>query len=128
MTHSVQPRSWVIKKEAEKKIKGKAEESYTQSRDYLAFLSAVFDSLNGLYEKIIKLNNSLEKKLAEKQGGGEEILESISRLSEITTSLNREALDMASSVKTLVRETDKLIKTNGQTAKGMGRVGKILKK
>jgi len=57
--------------------------------------------------------------MEEQETGGKQILESISRLRDITASVKKGSDHMAESGKTLVRETDEFIKTGQQAVEGM---------
>jgi CheY-like chemotaxis protein len=60
--------------------------------------------------------------MEEQETGGKQILESISRLRDITHSVKKGSDDMAESGKTLVRETDEFIKTSQKAAEGMNEI------
>jgi CheY-like chemotaxis protein len=60
--------------------------------------------------------------MEEQEVGGKQILESISRLRDITASVKKGSLDMDESGKTLVKETDEFIKTGRETVEGMNEV------
>jgi len=57
--------------------------------------------------------------MEEQETGGKQILESISRLRDITASVRKGSDDMEESGKTLVQETDGFIKTSKETVDGM---------
>jgi len=62
--------------------------------------------------------------MEEQEIGGKQILESIGRLREITSSVKKGSDNMAESGKTLVQETDGFIKTSRETVEGMNEIVK----
>jgi len=60
--------------------------------------------------------------MEEQEVGGKQILESISRLRDVTTSVKKGSDHMAESGETLVRETDGFIKTSKETVEGMNEI------
>jgi len=60
--------------------------------------------------------------MQEQETGGKQILESISRLRDITHSVKKGSDDMAESGKTLVKETDEFIKTSQEAVEGMNEI------
>jgi CheY-like chemotaxis protein len=60
--------------------------------------------------------------MEEQEMGGKQILESISRLRDITSSVKKGSDDMEESGKTLVKETDEFIKTSQEAVKGMSEI------
>jgi CheY-like chemotaxis protein len=60
--------------------------------------------------------------MEEQEVGGKQILESISRLRDITSSVKRGSDDMEESGKTLVKDTDEFIQTGKETVNGMNEI------
>jgi len=60
--------------------------------------------------------------MREQETGGRQILESISRLRDITRSVKKGSDDMAESGKTLVKETDEFINTSREAVEGMNEI------
>ncbi|MDR2952607.1 MAG: methyl-accepting chemotaxis protein [Treponema sp.] len=60
--------------------------------------------------------------MEEQETGGKQILESISRLRSITSSVKKGSAHMAESGKTLVKETDGFIKTSREAVEGMSEI------
>jgi CheY-like chemotaxis protein len=60
--------------------------------------------------------------MEEQEVGGKQILESISRLRDITSSVKTGAEQMSESGNTLVKETDELIHTSKETGEGMNEI------
>jgi methyl-accepting chemotaxis protein len=98
-----------------KKIKASIDNITKSSDEVLARFEAIDTSVKTVSQHEQHILNSME----EQETGGKQILESISRLRDITSSVKKGSDDMAESGKTLVRETDELIKTSKETVDGM---------
>jgi len=98
-----------------KKIKASIDNITKSSDDVLARFGAIDSSVKTVSEHEQNIRNAME----EQETGGQQILESISRLRDITSSVKKGSDNMAESGKTLVKETDGFIKTSKETAEGM---------
>jgi hypothetical protein len=63
MTQTIQPCSWVLLIEADKKLKNNKPET---EDDNMSLVLQVYDGLNNLYEKLNRLNYLVERKNLEK--------------------------------------------------------------
>jgi CheY-like chemotaxis protein len=88
------------------------------SDDVLARFGAIDTGVKTVSEHEQHIRNAME----EQETGGKQILESISRLRDITASVKKGSDRMAESGETLVRETDGFIKTSREAVEGMGEV------
>jgi len=98
-----------------KKIKASIDNITKSSSDVLARFDAIDSSVKTVSEHEQNILNAME----EQETGGKQILESISRLRDITASVKSGSDNMAESGETLVRETDGFIKTSKETVDGM---------
>jgi methyl-accepting chemotaxis protein/CheY-like chemotaxis protein len=101
-----------------KKIKSSIDNITKSSDEVLARFGAIDSSVKTVSEHEQNILASME----EQETGGKQILESISRLRDITSSVKRGSDDMAASGETLVRETDEFIKTSQKTVEGMNEI------
>jgi methyl-accepting chemotaxis protein len=101
-----------------KKIKASIDNITKSSNDVLERFGAIDSSVKTVSEHEQNIRNAME----EQEIGGKQILESIGRLREITTSVRKGSDHMAESGKTLVRETDGFIKTSKETVVGMNEI------
>jgi CheY-like chemotaxis protein/uncharacterized protein YukE len=98
-----------------KKIKASIDSITKSSNEVLARFGAIDSSVKTVSEHEQNILAAME----EQETGGKQILESISRLRDITSSVKKGSDHMAESGKTLVRETDEFIKTSKETVEGM---------
>jgi methyl-accepting chemotaxis protein len=101
-----------------KKIKASIDNITKSSDEVLARFSAIDSSVKTVSQHEQNILASME----EQETGGKQILESISRLRDITASVKKGSDHMAESGKTLVRETDEFIKTSKETVEGMNEI------
>jgi len=101
-----------------KKIKGSIDNITKSSDDVLARFGAIDSSVKTVSQHEQNILSAME----EQETGGKQILESISRLREITSSVKNGSDHMAESGKTLVRETNEFIKTSKETVGGMNEI------
>jgi len=103
-----------------KKIKSSIDNITRSSDEVLARFGAIDSSVKTVSEHEQNILNAME----EQETGGRQILESISRLRDITSSVKKGSDDMAESGKTLVQETEGFIKTSKETVEGMNEIVK----
>jgi methyl-accepting chemotaxis protein len=101
-----------------KKIKASIDNITKSSNDVLARFGAIDTSVKTVSQHEQNIRNAME----EQEAGGKQILESISRLRDITHSVKKGSDDMAESGKTLVKETDEFIKTSQKAVEGMNEI------
>jgi methyl-accepting chemotaxis protein len=101
-----------------KKIKASIDNITKSSDDVLARFGAIDTGVKTVSLHEQNILNAME----EQETGGKQILESISRLRDITASVKIGSENMAKSGKTLVQETDGFIKTSKETAEGMNEI------
>jgi methyl-accepting chemotaxis protein len=101
-----------------KKIKASIDNITKSSDEVLARFGAIDSSVKTVSVHEQNIRNAME----EQETGGKQILESIGRLRDITTSVKKGSDHMAESGKTLVRETDEFIKTSRKTVDGMNEI------
>jgi methyl-accepting chemotaxis protein len=101
-----------------KKIKESIDNITKSSDEVLARFGAIDSSVKTVSEHEQNILHAME----EQEVGGRQILESISRLRDITSSVKKGSDHMAESGKTLVRETDGFIKTSKETVEGMNEI------
>ncbi|MDR2597805.1 MAG: methyl-accepting chemotaxis protein [Treponema sp.] len=101
-----------------KKIKTSIDNITKSSNDVLNRFGAIDSSVKTVSFHEQNILNSME----EQQEGGKQILDSISRLRDITSSVKNGSDNMAKSGETLVRETDGFIKTSKETVDGMNEI------
>jgi methyl-accepting chemotaxis protein len=98
-----------------KKIKSSIDNITKSSDEVLQRFGAIDSKVQTVSEHEQNILNAME----EQETGGKKILESISRLRDITSSVKKGADNMEMSGETLVKETDEFIKTSKETADGM---------
>jgi methyl-accepting chemotaxis protein len=98
-----------------KKIKASIDSITKSSNDVLTRFDAIDTSVKTVSLHEQNILNAME----EQETGGKQILDSISRLRDITASVKKGSDDMGASGKTLVQETDGFIKTSKETVEGM---------
>jgi methyl-accepting chemotaxis protein len=101
-----------------KKIKASIDNITKSSDDVLARFGAIDTGVKTVSQHEQNILSAME----EQETGGKQILESISRLRDITASVKNGSENMAVSGKTLVRETDGFIKTSKETVEGMNEI------
>jgi methyl-accepting chemotaxis protein len=101
-----------------KKIKASIDNITKSSDDVLARFGAIDTGVKTVSEHEQNIRNAME----EQEEGGKQILESISRLRDITASVKKGSDHMAESGKTLVKETDGFIKISRDAVEGMSEI------
>jgi methyl-accepting chemotaxis protein len=101
-----------------KKIKASIDNITKSSDEVLARFGAIDSSVKTVSEHELNIRNAME----EQEIGGQQILESIGKLRDITASVKKGSDDMEESGKTLVQETDGFIKTSKETVEGMNEI------
>jgi methyl-accepting chemotaxis protein/CheY-like chemotaxis protein len=103
-----------------KKIKASIDNITKSSGEVLERFGAIDSSVKTVSEHEQNILNAME----EQEVGGKQILESISRLRDITSSVKKGSDSMAESGETLVKETDEFIKISKETVEGMNEIMK----
>jgi methyl-accepting chemotaxis protein len=101
-----------------KKIKTSIDNITKSSNDVLSRFGAIDTSVRTVSVHEQNILHAME----EQETGGQQVLESIGRLRDITSSVKEGSLDMAESGEALVRDTDDFIKTSKETVAGMGEI------
>jgi methyl-accepting chemotaxis protein/CheY-like chemotaxis protein len=101
-----------------KKIKASIDNITKSSGEVLERFGAIDSSVKTVSEHEQNILNAME----EQEVGGKQILDSISRLRDITSSVKKGSDSMAESGETLVRDTDGFIKTSKETVDGMNEI------
>ena len=101
-----------------KKIKASIDNITKSSDEVLARFGAIDTSVQTVSHHEQNILNAME----EQETGGKQILESISRLRDLTSSVKKGSDNMAVSGNTLVQETDEFIKTSKETVEGMNEI------
>jgi CheY-like chemotaxis protein len=101
-----------------KKIKSSIDNITKSSNDVLARFEAIDTSVKTVSEHEQNIRNAME----EQETGGRQILQSISRLRDITASIKKGSDQMAESGDTLVDETIGFIQTSKETVEGMNEI------
>jgi methyl-accepting chemotaxis protein len=101
-----------------KKIKASIDNITKSYNDVIDRFGAIDSSVKTVSEHEQNILHAME----EQETGGKQILESISRLRDITSSVKKGSDDMAESGKTLVKETDGFIKTSKEAVEGMNQI------
>jgi len=101
-----------------KKIKASIDNITKSSNNVLDRFGAIDSSVKTVSEHEENILHAME----EQEVGGKQILESISRLRDLTTSVKKGSEHMEESGETLVRETDGFIKTSKETVEGMNEI------
>jgi methyl-accepting chemotaxis protein len=91
---------------------GNSEDNITKSSDEVL---TRFEAIDSSVKTVSLHEQNILASMEEQESGGKQILESIGRLRDITSSVRKGADDMAESGKTLVRETDDFIRTSKET-------------
>jgi CheY-like chemotaxis protein len=103
-----------------KKIKAAIDNITKSSNEVLARFEAIATGVKTVSEHEQNILSAME----EQETGGRQILESISRLRDITSSVRQGSDNMAESGKILVRNTDEFMKTGKETMEGMNEIMK----
>jgi len=98
-----------------KKIKASIDNITKSSDDVLSRFDAIDSSVKTVSQHEQNIRNAME----EQETGGKQILDSISRLRDITASVKKGSENMAESGAILVTETDEFIKTSREAVEGM---------
>jgi methyl-accepting chemotaxis protein len=101
-----------------KKIKSSIDNITRSSNDVLERFGAIDKSVKIVSEHEHEIRNSME----EQESGGKQILDSVSRLREITESVKKGAENMAESGNELVSETQEFITISNQVVNGMNKI------
>jgi methyl-accepting chemotaxis protein len=101
-----------------KKIKASIDNITKSSNEVLAR----FDAIDSSVKTVSQHEQNILSAMEEQETGGKQILDSISRLMDITHSVKEGSDDMAESGETLVQETDEFIKTSKETVEGMNEI------
>jgi methyl-accepting chemotaxis protein len=101
-----------------KKIKASIDNITKSSNDVLARFGAIDTSVKTVSEHEQNIRSAME----EQETGGRQILESISKLRDLTSSVKKGSDSMEESGGTLVHETDDFIKTSKETVEGMNEI------
>ena len=101
-----------------KKIKASIDSITKSSDEVLARFGAIDSSVKTVSEHEQNILNAME----EQEVGGKQILESIGRLRDITSSVKKGSDDMEKSGETLVKETGEFIKTSQEAVEGMNEI------
>jgi len=101
-----------------KKIKASIDNITKSSNEVLTR----FDAIDSSVKTVSGHEQNILRAMVEQETGGRQILESISRLRNITHSVKKGSDGMAESGKTLVRETDEFIKTSQEAVAGMNEI------
>jgi methyl-accepting chemotaxis protein/CheY-like chemotaxis protein len=101
-----------------KKIKASIDNITKSSDDVLARFGAIDSGVKTVSQHEQNILSAME----EQETGGKQILDSISRLRDITASVRKGSDNMEESGKTLVKETDGFIKTSKETVEGMNEI------
>jgi CheY-like chemotaxis protein len=98
-----------------KKIKTSIDSITKASDEVLARFATIDTGVKTVYEHELNIRHAME----EQEAGGKQILDSISRLREITASVRNGSDDMSKSGNDLVRETGEFIRLSNEAIKGM---------
>jgi methyl-accepting chemotaxis protein len=101
-----------------KKIKASIDNITKSSDEVLARFGAIDSSVKTVSLQEQNILHAME----EQEVGGRQILESIGRLRDITSSVKKGSDHMTVSGETLVKETDEFIKTSKETVEGMNEI------
>jgi len=101
-----------------KKIKASIDNITKSSNDVLNRFGAIDSSVKTVSEH----EENILSAMREQETGGRQILESISRLRDITRSVKKGSDDMAESGKTLVKQTDEFIKISREAVDGVNEI------
>jgi len=101
-----------------KKIKASIDNITKSSNEVLARFGAIDTSVQTVSTHEQNIRNAME----EQEAGGRQILESISRLRDITSSVKKGSDDMEESGETLVKKTNEFIEISQEAVEGMNEI------
>jgi methyl-accepting chemotaxis protein len=101
-----------------KKVKTSIDNITKSSNEVLSRFGAIDASVRTVSEHEQNIRNAME----EQETGGKQILESIGRLRDITSSVKKGSMEMTESGRMLVQETNEFIETSKETVNGMSEV------
>jgi methyl-accepting chemotaxis protein len=101
-----------------KKVKASIDNITKSSDEVLARFGAIDTEVKTVSEHEMNIRHAME----EQEAGGKQILDAISRLKEITVSVQKGSEDMSRSGKDLVKETDEFIKISSEAMSGMNEI------
>ena len=101
-----------------KKIKASIDNITKSSNEVLERFGAIDTGVRTVSHHETNIRHAME----EQEVGGQQILESIGRLREITVSVRKGSENMSKSGDDLIRETDEFIKTSSQAINGMNEI------
>ena len=101
-----------------KKIKASIDSITKSSDEVLARFGAIDSGVQTVSHHEQNILNAME----EQETGGKQILQSISRLRDLTSSVRKGSDNMAASGNTLVQETNEFIQTSKETVEGMNEI------
>jgi methyl-accepting chemotaxis protein len=101
-----------------KKIKSSIDNITKSSNEVLSRFGAIDSSVKTVSDHEENILRAME----EQESGGRQILDSIGRLRDITSSVQKGSDDMAKSGEILVKETDEFIKVSRETVEGMNEI------
>ncbi|MDR2941006.1 MAG: methyl-accepting chemotaxis protein [Treponema sp.] len=101
-----------------KKIKASIDNITKSSSD----VQARFEAIDTNVKTVSQHEENILRAMEEQEAGGKQILESISRLRDLTSSVKKGSDNMSESGEILVQETDEFIKTSKETVDGMNEI------
>jgi len=101
-----------------KKIKNSIDSITKSSDDVLNRFEAIDTGVRTVSEHELNIRNAME----EQEAGGKQILDSVSRLQDITLSVKKGAEDMADSGRGLIKETNEFINISDKVMDGMNNI------
>jgi methyl-accepting chemotaxis protein len=101
-----------------KKIKASIDSITRSSNDVLSRFDVIDSGVKIVTEHELNIRNAME----EQEAGGKQILESVSRLKDITLSVKNGAGDMAGSGEELMKKTHEFINISSQVVNGMNKI------
>jgi methyl-accepting chemotaxis protein len=101
-----------------KKIKASIDNITKSSNEVLARFAAIDTGVKTVSEHELNIRNAME----EQEAGGKQILESVSRLKDITQSVHKGSEDMSHAGAELINKTHNFIKISKQVAAGMNSI------
>ncbi|MDR2542457.1 MAG: methyl-accepting chemotaxis protein [Treponema sp.] len=101
-----------------KKIKSSIDSITKSSNEVISRFDAIDSSVKTVSEHEQNIRNAME----EQEAGGKQILESVSRLKDITLSVKNGAEDMSGSGEELIKKTHEFISISNQVVQGMNEI------
>jgi CheY-like chemotaxis protein len=98
-----------------KKIKASIDNITKSSNDVISRFEAIDSSVKTVSEHEQNIRSSME----EQEEGGKQILESVSRLKELTSTVKNGAIDMSNSGDELIKKTNEFVGISNEVIKGM---------